>query len=482
MKDIFSSFSEVCTKLQHNLPYIFLMYAVSMMVITAWITPPYQVPDESNHFARAEQVSRGQLLAVFRTEGKKEPRTIPDERVLMPDIGGYTVDNGIQKTASYYDNIPFHPDVKVRLTQIESSKKVMWNEGPLTYGSFPNTAIYPPTGYLIVAAGIAIGKAVDASVISTLYLSRWLNGFACALICFYALRLARNSRILLFIVLLFPLTISLFGSVSQDGVLISLATLFVAIIDNVENSEPRIYTRWQMIALVFIITSISAAKPPYFLLSPVLFFISLNRKAKIVCFLIPLVLVTTWGLLNIRNYGVVWAPPYMRINAKLQIRHILAHPFQFAGYFFNWNKEVLIQHVKGFIGILGWVDMWLPSYFYRLAYIASLSAFLSTISLNLKRGLRLRLALLVLTIGCFVAVITAQYVTWVALETPYLGGVQPRYFIPVFPFLALALTGFRNDFLLKKWQLPFFLCVIIFPFITEIILIKQLIVRYYLFQ
>ena len=78
------------------------------------------------------------------------------------------------------------------------------------------------------------------------------------------------------------------------------------------------------------------------------------------------------------------------------------------------------------------------------------------------------------------AIMTAQYITWTALESPYLGGLQSRYFIPVIPFLALGIAGFQKGKPLKNWQAGIFILVVIFPVITQFIMIYKFILRYYL--
>lgn len=468
-----------CEKLHDHLPLIYLLYAIPAIVLIALITPPFQVPDEPNHFCRAEQVSTGRMVAFFHTRGEKQPPTVPDERVLTPDIGGFKVNRGIGIAYSFYDDILGQTSSKVEKSTLDSSGKIDWNLG-MEYGEFPNTAIYPPTGYIMSAFGIVIGKFLHLSVVDTLYLSRCLNGFLCAFLCFYALRLAKASRLLLFTVLLFPMTLSLFASVSQDGILVSLACIFLAIIGYVETDAKKHYSSKQLITMVVAIAAIGAARPPYFMLSFLFFFLSLDRRIKLACFLATLVPVVLWGWLNRHNYAVVWAPPEMKINAALQIKHILADPLEFVSLFFRFDFSYIKEMVYEFIGVLGWLDVRFPSYFYLGAFISLIFAAAITTYYNFREKFRLRLALIALTIATFIAVLTAQYITWVELEAPHLGGLQGRYFIPIFIPVAFALAGFREKISIRKWQAPLFLFVLSFPFISTVVSVCQLIHRYYL--
>ena len=57
----------------------------------------------------------------------------------------------------------------------------------------------------------------------------------------------------MFIVLLFPMTIALFASVSQDASIISCAFLLVAIIDNTEFGN-KTYSKWQVYAMIILMS------------------------------------------------------------------------------------------------------------------------------------------------------------------------------------------------------------------------------------
>lgn len=477
---MFKNLQLISHQLQNLLPALYLLYALPAIALAALVTPPFQIPDEPNHFRRAEQVSTGRWITSFhRAADSNQLPASPDKRILMPDIGGFPVNKGIDLAASYYGNLPFQPDTKVRRAQTDSAKQIHWGQ-PDVDREFANTAIYPPTGYFASALGIVLGKVIHASVIGTLYLARCLNGLACALLCFFALRLSRSTRLLLFTVLLFPMTIALFASTSQDGIIISLACLFFGIISQVESDAEKYYSRKQLIALVVILAAIGAAKPPYFLFAGVFFFLRLDKKTKAICLASAFLPIALWILLNRANYAVVWIPPEKHVNSGLQLKYVLTHPFDYIRLFFRFNLIKVREVVYEFFGVLGWQDLTFPSYFYRAASLALLFAALISISYSLKKHIRLRSVLFVLTVLTVAAVITGQYITWMPLEAPYLGGSQGRYFIPIFPVLALALAGFRKDNPLKTWQIPLFCYILILPLIDTIVMVDQLIIRYYL--
>jgi uncharacterized membrane protein len=145
--------------------------------------------------------------------------------------------------------------------------------------------------------------------------------------------------------------------------------------------------------------------------------------------------------------------------------------------FFNFDKIALQNTADMFVGILAWLDVPLPDIYYRNAYICLVLGII--ISLGFKGSARLRIALLVCSIITIVAVISAQYITWTALESPTLGGMQGRYLIPIFPLIALALCGYslNNRFAGLKAVV---LCIVsLFPAYSAIIMIQVISSRYY---
>ncbi len=465
--------------LRHQLKYIYLVYIILMVIMTANLTPGFQVPDERAHFLRAEQISRGVWVATFISQlANGEHRTSPDKRTIYPDSGGYIGNPGINQSAYEYEEIVSRPERKVNSSMIQKSRMYNW-KSDLAVVNFPNTGFYPPVGYLLPAIGIIIGKLTHMPVLDTLIFSRILNGIGCGLICFFALGMATRSRVILFFLLLLPLTISLFASVSQDGMLISLAALMVALIDHVESSEKRIYTTPHLVILMFCITALSVARPPYFLLIAVFLFLHLPLRMKLVSIIVPFLLICFWGLLNARNYNVAFAPAEMQVNAKLQMAYVMSHPFRFIGFFFHFNMTEIMDKLREYIGVLGWLDLVLPGYYYKLAFFMLFLTALMFLPFN-HENWKLRGVFIAAACITFVAIMAAQYITWMPLESPGLGGVQSRYFIPVIFCLVVGIAGFGKEQSIKNWQIPIFLLVVLFPLVTQLVMVNSFILRYYL--
>lgn len=472
-------YADLYIKLRKYLPYIFVLYAIPLVFIAATLTPPFQVPDEPNHFARAEQVTRLVFVPVFiydrDTTSKDSVPGIP--RIFYPDKGGFAADKGIFDVWHYYEPISHHANVKVKPAMLDSSKSIKWNKGAANV-NFVNTGIYPPIVYIMPAMGIAIGKMLDMTVIRTLYLSRLLNGLLSIMLCFLALLLGKRSGPLMFIVLLFPMTISLFGSVSQDAVLISCTFLLTGIIDNAEFGEVKNYDKWHLCCIVILMCIIGISKPPYLVLLFAFLFLHIDKKIKFAAIIIPFVIVASWLFINHANFNLKFADPELRINAKLQFLQVVHHPLRFIGLFFKFDRHGLFNASVMFVGVLGWLDTWFKPDYYKVTYTILFLGIVHAVKYGKQDNSRLRLALFLAAFLTLLAVLSAQYITWTSLGNNELCGMQGRYLLPIFAFPALAVSSMPVD-KMQRLKTVLLLLVLLFPIYTCVNLVNVLLNRYY---
>ncbi|MGA3263448.1 MAG: DUF2142 domain-containing protein, partial [Terracidiphilus sp.] len=221
------------------LHWIFLLLGTPTLVFLSVCTPPFQTPDEPAHFERAYQISRGGLYG---------------------GSGGY-VDQGIDQAISHYSQLPFNSNARVTAADDAAAAGVKWT-GQTVYRTFANTATYPPFGYLPQTLGVLLGRAVGLSVVHTLLLSRLLNGAFAILISVLALYWCQRGKLVMFAVLLLPMTMSLFGSCSQDATLISISCLAFAIVSRQISEGVPLSLRMTMV-LAAALLMVSMQRPPY---------------------------------------------------------------------------------------------------------------------------------------------------------------------------------------------------------------------------
>jgi uncharacterized membrane protein len=98
---------------------------------------------------------------------------------------------------------------------------------------------------------------------------------------------------------------------------------------------------------------------------------------------------------------------------------------------------------RAFIGVLGWLDTFLPGVLYGSYVAVLLAGALLDDSGTARLGLADRGVMVGLFLVSVLALMTSLYVVWNALGYPVVQGVQGRYFIPFAPLLLLALHGGR---------------------------------------
>src|SRR5208283_183802 len=81
---------------ENSLRWLFVVFAVPLVILLAIITPPFQVADELAHLQRADEIGHGEIIS---------------ER-----LGG-TIDGGWIELGSLYQAMPFHPEVKESVAQ-----------------------------------------------------------------------------------------------------------------------------------------------------------------------------------------------------------------------------------------------------------------------------------------------------------------------------------------------------------------------------
>jgi uncharacterized membrane protein len=463
--------------LSKHLHYIYLLFAVPLVLFSVIKIPPFQNPDEPNHFARAEQVSRLELAPRF-VYIKATTDTSQSPAYMQVPAGGFVVDKGVFQTANVFWPIAHHIGIKVKDADFDSVKNIQWGTGA-ALRNFANTAIYAPVGYVLPAIGIAAGKIIHLPVIKTFYLARMLNAMCAITLCFWALLLANQSKILLFTVLLFPMTLTLFASVSQDAVLISCVFLLLGLIDNIETTPGKNYTNRQKWLMVILISIITIAKPPYLPLALVFLFLKLDRKSKIISIALPCLLAAAWISISLPNYSIRMPETDLSFNSKLQWLYITAHPFKFIGLFFNFDKMRMLNCYTMFIGILGWLDTSFSHNYYRVAYFVSFLAFAGTLNFQFNDRLKTRSGLFLTAFITLLAVLTSQYLNFTAVGATMPGGMQGRYLTPVFPFLALALCLSSQNEQITRLKAMVFLLIMLFPLITAENMVHIINLRYY---
>ncbi|MCH4024613.1 MAG: DUF2142 domain-containing protein [Acetobacter sp.] len=401
-------------------PILFAFFALLSVFSSAFIVPPFQVPDKDAHFTRAAEIGEGHFIG-YRQGG----------------LSGDLLPSDLEPILHVTENLKGHPDRRPDAEHLSLAEKTKWTGTPLLFG-FPNTVIYGPVCYLPQAAAIAMARLNDRPILTSLRLGRLAAGLSFVIISTMALCLCQKGRFFLLVLLSLPMTLWLAGSVSQDGNLIALCALLSAILSRYASSDRSSLLLQVLTGCGFGV--IAMAKPP---LLPLAFLPSLLATSRptvlrtLLCPAIACCLAGTWFVLGLLPTEL----PKTTIQIA-QAQRVRSDPFIFMKAL--WRSLIVLHHgwLDQFIGMAGWLDTALPRSFLRLSRFVLVLSFLSGFSI--RRHIRptyamlLRNAAIISIIGTSVlGIFLSLFLIWTPPDSPLIDGIQGRYFLPVACFLCL---------------------------------------------
>ncbi len=415
--------------------------------MTALVTPPGQSPDEPAHLARAAG------LLHFVVVGERW--TVLDAATGRPERRtGFRVDRGLFKASNVattqIDNRP------VMTTPDFLSMRAQPQDHSLVLTGLPNTATYFPAAYVPATAGLILGLALRQPPYACFLLARLGMLLAFLVLGGLALWVTAWGEALLLTILLLPMTLFLGATVNQDGVLIAAACLVCAALTRGERAS------WLAALVLFVL--FLGGKPPYFLLLGVFllplfgpgFWVRL-RDVAIACVpvlawvaVVVVILIVPYGQ-PMHHPGPLFAGDrsvwmdHADSAANLQV--LLAHPGRFLTLPLHTMRVGGEQWLRETVGVLGFLQIELPDFYDRFWGAAGVAALLGLV-LCRRPGVVTRQTQLV--DFCFVGVLLVAtvwlilimlYLDWTFVGNDYIEGPQGRYWIPLLPFLLLAVPG-----------------------------------------
>jgi uncharacterized membrane protein len=447
----------------------FVLYGLVATVFLAISMPPFQNPDEPNHFLRAAQLADGGLVGTrFSTTG-------PDGLPRLT-AGGW-VDPAIMMAFAPFNALPFHSDRRAKRANWEP--RIYWS-GERVMQGFPNTVIYPPFFYAPSAIGVLVGRVTKTTVVETLEVSRVMTGIAAVAVGAAAIACAGGAAVWIFMILTLPMSLSLIASSSQDGLLLAFSALAGALL--VRALRWAGDSNWKLFAgLVVTLGLVAMARPPYGALAVLpLGLTKVQLRWRILAAVAVVGCVAVWFGITVATALTNTGEP-IGSDPVAQMAKLVGDPFLVV----HVVRETLVQHWRGyltqFVGQLGWLDVALPRAYHVAAHvmlgIAALAAMLGLRGERISAG-----SCSIITMGLMVSVIglfAIQYMTWTVPGHGTVEGIQGRYFLP----LALVATGLLPAFgntRLTQLNNVLMAAVVAFPVVTLAYVMNAVVLRYYL--
>ena len=417
---------------------LFLFATLTFGAYFLYTTPPYMGADERNHVNRAWAISTGEFYP--STEGNRRGGQSPVALLGMKDDFWGLRFNYIGRTdwatVNKYASLP----LEAEQTQ---------------FFDYPNTAVYPWPVYAPAAVGLAAARAMDVSLLSTLRMARWAGLLTWLCAGGLALWWLPAWRGLFTALLLLPMTVWTHAMVSADTMTNSVAFLALAYILRLAYAPKLTVTPGRLALLLGLAVTLATTKLVYTPLLLLALLIPADRfrtyggkwlaaAAVAVGALLTLVYWTHQSsqiYLPFADYAPEVRAADIGLTAEANVpQHrdmILKAPhrlFRAAG---NGLVEAFEFYTRGYIGILGWIDTYLPAPVYSWAYV-----FLFGVALTERKTRWLtKLVLLLTVVACYLLVALSQLLSWEAVGAHVVNALMGRYFIPFAPLVFLLFAG-----------------------------------------
>jgi len=453
---------------------VFLFSAVTWGTLTVFITPPFQVPDEPNHFFRAYQIADGTFF----------PETSNNR------VGGF-IPVSLIHTRNMFGDIAFHPGKKIKSETIFRSLEIPLNPKETAFAFFPNTGLYTPVPYIPQSLVIIIGKLFNAPPLVLLYSGRLFNLFCWIILVTFAIKTTPVFKWFFVVLALMPMSVFQASSVSADVLTNGIVFLFITFMFKLAFDDHKSFKKYDLCFLIFLLVILILSKYAYFFLFLLWFLIPVkkaitNKKYILATFLL---LFITGLTLSISGYfvkhihgsidsavnyygnggGVPVANPY------LQIQYIITHVGSYFNIILNafWFNKFF---VSTFIGNLGWLDTPLPVLYVLVAVTILILAALGDSNENITISMKKKSVFLLSLCSVIFVLCTMLYMSWTPIGASIIDGLQGRYFIPIAPLFFLLFYN-RKLNLSEKTK-----CIgsIVFIVISFLVMNYSLISRYYL--
>ena len=398
----------------------------------AVITPPFQAPDENQHYMKALAVRQGDMLTEQR---------------------GPAIGTDLPRAALDIHRIDFPTDAPAtsrlfRADQLRRSASADAGRAGSDFADFPNVASYAPTLYLPGAIGLAAGKGLGLSSLGAFYAGRLVNALTGLALLIAALQLLPFGRNAMLATALLPTFAYQTGSLSPDAVINGLGFVGLALALRVgfKGSTPArsagLLLTGPLLALckgVYLPIMAAGLRWPT-RRDPHLWLILCAMALGAIAFV-------AWmhysggsqALYHIQSRKT--GETMMTAPLRDQLATILASPLGYVHILVTSIIERTPVYALQIVGRFGWNAILLPLLAYPLAALM-LAAGVAT-GTGARFGLGQRAWWLAVALGVALLIETAMYLTGTPLGADYIQGTQGRYFLPVLPLVLIALSPAR---------------------------------------
>ncbi|MCI4589169.1 DUF2142 domain-containing protein [Sphingobium sp. BYY-5] len=397
------------------------------------VTPPFQAPDENQHYMKALSLMQGRLLTERHGDaiGAELPRA-------ALDIHAVDFPTDVPATLRRFDR-----------AQLARSAAADHSRPGTAFADFPNVASYAPSLYAPGAAGLSLGKALSLPWIDAFYVGRLVNALTGLLLLIAALRLLPFGRNAMLATALLPTFAYQTGSLSPDAVINGLGFLGLALAlrTGFMGATPARST-----ALLVAGPLLALCKGVYLPLMAAGLRWRQHRHDPRPGLMLGAMALGAIAFIGWMHYSGGSQALYhiqsrktgatmMTASLHDQLAIILRDPLAYGRILASSMIERAPVYALQIVGRFGWNAILLPLLAYPLA-VLMLGAGVAS-GAGARFGIGQRLWWLAVAVGVALLIETAMYLTGTPLGADYIQGTQGRYFLPVLPLILLALSPDR---------------------------------------
>jgi uncharacterized membrane protein len=405
-----------------------LPYALTLV----FLTPPFQVPDEHEHYLYARAITTGSIL----------PHDLPNSR------RGGTVTRADIELIQVFDAVPFYLDHSLRATpELFDKARHVTGADVLVPANYWGVAVYSPLAYVTPAVAMLAADALGLDRLDSFYAGRAANVLLFVLAVAFAIWIAPTGRPAFAFIFLLPMPLYEAASFSADVLAFALSAIVCALLARVAAGISS-SVLWLWIAAL-LIAILSTIKSPLVALAVPLMVLGWRVSARTA----PLLGLTVIGAWMAWNFGFALGESYAArlrtipggVSTHDQMQFLLAHPQSIISIAIETMRQKALIYIGSGIGVFGFFNTPLAIWFYLLALVIGLVMFVgSSLSERLKMALGFRLALAVAGLIAIALTFGTLYLAWTPVGSNVVLGVQGRYFIPILIILALSVSGLRR--------------------------------------
>lgn len=397
-------------------------------LLYVFVTPPFQVHDETNHFFKAYQLSEGTIFNI---------RQDPDLGNMLPSYVGDLATK--QFTPEAVNILPVFS-----WTNLVQVWRAPYDPGSRQFTPFSNIANYAPTLYIPQALGIAVARGIGLPPLGQFYAGRLFNALFGITLVLSAVSLIPAGRPAMLAFATFPAFSNQIGSYSADASIIGLSFLTIAVA--LQQARQRAPGRW-IAGWPVLMSGLALAKGVYVPLA----LAGLPERPRrwywawlAASLTIGVAVAAVWLKLNSGNFirqTFVDRKTLEHVAGALpaeQLAYVLGHPMTYLHTLVTSFAERLPAYAIEAVGRFGWFTILLPIPVYALAVLTAFMALLAPVPSNPRPSPAQRLYWLALLVGGVVLIETALYLTASPLGASYIQGASGRYYLQYLPLAGLA--------------------------------------------